>query len=110
MAGKRRRRERIDAKGDARGRGRGGRVVMVADRGAREERRARDGKKMYRGEGEGEGEIERKAERIHACHGTEQTRASRAYDGADAHLRLEDKHRHLYKLADTLGLRGIRGV
>lgn len=33
-----------------------------------------------------------------ACHGTEQTRASRAYDGAGAHLRLEDKHRQLYKL------------
>lgn len=44
----------------------------------------------------------RKAE-IHACHGTEQTRASRAYDGASAHLRLEDKHRHLYKLVDTPG-------
>lgn len=46
---------------------------------------------------------EREKLRIHACHGTEQTRASRAYDGADAHLRLEDKHRHLYKLADTPG-------
>lgn len=33
-----------------------------------------------------------------ACHGTEQTRASRAYDGVGAHLRLEDKHRQLYKL------------
>lgn len=28
-----------------------------------------------------------------------------AYDGAGAHLRLEDKHRHLYKLVDTPGVR-----
>jgi len=70
--------------------------------------RSRKTKKWRRNGCEGAGRKEDDTQRwskaeIHACHGTEQTRASRAYDGAGAHLRLEDKHRHLYKLVDTSG-------
>lgn len=62
------------------------------------------------GDGKEDVQDAEKAE-IHACHGTEQTRASRAYDRAGAHLRLEDKHRHLYKLVDTLGKKKkVRGI
>lgn len=38
---------------------------------------------------------------MHACQGTEQTRAFQAYDGVGAHLRLEDKHRRLCTLVNT---------
>lgn len=37
---------------------------------------------------------------MYACQGTEQTRASQAYNGVGAHLRLEDKHRRLGTLVN----------